>query len=98
MSDAAVPPVSHDAGKRQFGMETPAGPAVLQYVPSDGALDLVHTGVPAAMEGKGYGTALVEAAFAHARAEGLRIIPTCPFVRHFVASHPEHAGLAAPVK
>jgi len=38
---------------------------------------------------------LVEAGLAWARAEGVRIIPTCWFVAQWVRAHPEHADLLA---
>ena len=39
-----------------------------------------HTGVPDAMRGTGAGQALVERLVADARAEGVKIVPLCPFV------------------
>jgi uncharacterized protein len=97
MSHASTPPVMHDAAASQFEIRTPAGSALLRYVLTDaGALDLVHTEVPPEFEGQGYGGALVEAALTYARAEGTAIIPTCPFVRHYVDTHPEHAEVVSP--
>ena len=39
------------------------------------------------------GEVLVRAAFDHARREGLRIRPTCPFVRSWLDDHPEERDL-----
>jgi hypothetical protein len=39
-----------------------------------------HTGVPADLEGRGVGKALVERAVSDARAEGFKIKPRCSFV------------------
>jgi predicted GNAT family acetyltransferase len=36
---------------------------------------------------------LVRAALNYARANGLRVIPVCPFARAFLARHPEYADL-----
>ncbi|MDB4880381.1 MAG: GCN5-related N-acetyltransferase [Gemmatimonadetes bacterium] len=95
MSDDTMPAVSHDAAAKQFEIRTASGTAHLRYVPSGTALDLVHTEVPPEHEGQGYGSALVEAAFAHARKEKLQVIPTCPFVRHYVDAHPALSSLIA---
>ena len=94
MSDADIH-VTNNAAAGRFEIRSESGLAVLSYIPSGDALDLVHTEVPAALEGRGYGSALVEAAIAHARAEHLNIIPSCPFVRHYVDEHPDVAALVA---
>ncbi|MEF9996524.1 MAG: GNAT family N-acetyltransferase [Burkholderiaceae bacterium] len=54
-----------------------------------------HTGVPRALEGRGIAAQLVAAAFAHARANGLRIQPLCSYVRGWAARHPEVSDLLA---
>ncbi|MCR9224681.1 MAG: N-acetyltransferase [Hyphomonas sp.] len=48
-----------------------------------------HTGVPDSMRGLGVGKHLVEAAVNDARAEGLKIIPLCPFAKATLAKHAE---------
>ena len=87
--------VTHDPDARRFEIDLGAdGPAYLTYEPlDDDVLDLRHTIVPESAQGRGVGTALVEAAFAHARAEGLRLVPTCPFVAEWLAEHPEAADV-----
>jgi predicted GNAT family acetyltransferase len=66
---------------------------VLQYVLSGDVIDIQHTVVQPHAGGRGIGSALVVAALDHARAEGLRVIPTCPFVPAVLARHPEYADL-----
>lgn len=88
--------VRHDEGERRFTMDTPAGPAVLSYTAlPDGTLDLQHTSVPSDERGEGIGGRLVEAALAHARREGVRIVPSCPFVRGWLGRNPGHEDLVA---
>lgn len=48
-----------------------------------------HTGVPDAWRGKGVGKALVERGVLDARAEGVRIVPLCPFAKAQIERHPE---------
>ena len=48
-----------------------------------------HTGVPDTLRGSGAGRALVERLVADARAEGVKIIALCPFVKAQAARHPE---------
>ena len=48
-----------------------------------------HTGVPDALRSTGLGLKLVERLVADARAEGVKIVPLCPFVKVQLARHPE---------
>ncbi|MFC4724736.1 GNAT family N-acetyltransferase [Glycocaulis abyssi] len=48
-----------------------------------------HTGVPDEWRGKGVGKALVERGVLDARAEGVRIVPLCPFAKAQIERHPE---------
>lgn len=58
------------------------------------ALDFQHTFVPPSLRGQGIAEALVRYGMEDARARGLKVIPTCPFVRAFIARHPEVQDLA----
>jgi predicted GNAT family acetyltransferase len=53
----------------------------------------MHTRVPGELEGQGYGGALAKAALDYARANGLKVIPTCPFVSAYLRRHKEYADL-----
>jgi uncharacterized protein len=94
MSDES-PRVTHNAAAGRFEIRSEHGMSVLKYTHEGNALDLVHTEVPPALEGQGYGQALVQAAVEHARREGMKIIPSCPFVKHYVEGHPDVAPLVA---
>ena len=85
--------VTHDPARGRFEIRTDAGTALLAYARRDGALEMLHTEVPDASEGQGYGAALAEAALDFARREGLKVIPSCPFVAGYVERHPEYADL-----
>jgi predicted GNAT family acetyltransferase len=52
-----------------------------------------HTGVPDAFRGQGVGNALVERLVADARAEGVKIVPLCPFVNRWRARHTDWADV-----
>ncbi|WP_213450587.1 GNAT family N-acetyltransferase [Rhizomonospora bruguierae] len=56
-------------------------------------LALTHTEIGKAYEGKGLGSALVRGALDAARAEGLAVLPYCPFVRGWIGKHPEFLDL-----
>jgi predicted GNAT family acetyltransferase len=50
---------------------------------------LTHTEIDDAYEGRGLGSVLVRAALDSARGRGLSVRPDCPFVRAYVARHPD---------
>lgn len=58
-------------------------------------LDLRHTVVDPDFEGRGVGSALVVYALDTIREGGLKLIPTCPFVKAYVDRHPGYADLIA---
>jgi len=79
-----------DAGR----FETPDGEAFLQYHllpggdgggappphPAAAVMDMVHTYVPRSKRGQGLAARFCDAAFAHARARGMRVLPTCSYI------------------
>lgn len=89
--------VRHDSAAARFVADTDAGEAELTYrLTADGVIVFTHTGVPEAAEGGGVGSALVRAGLAHARAEGLRVMPLCPFVKAYMQRHGETQDLLMP--
>jgi predicted GNAT family acetyltransferase len=48
-----------------------------------------HTEIDDAFEGRGLGSTLVRGALDTARRRGLAVRPDCPFVRAYVARHPD---------
>lgn len=61
----------------------------------EGRRVLVHTEVDPVHEGRGFGGRLVSGALDAARAAGLSIVPSCPFVRSYLERHPEYGDLVA---
>ncbi len=71
-------------------------PAVLDFrTPASDMLDATHTFVPVPMRGLGVGKALVDRLVEDAHAQGLRIVPTCPFVKAHLERDAELGGLIA---
>lgn len=87
--------VIHDEQVQRFEVFESGQIAYLQYALTEpyGYMDLLHTVVPKQLEGQGVGSALVQTALDYARDEGLRIIPTCPFVQVYLKRHPEYQNL-----
>lgn len=54
-----------------------------------------HTGVPVAWRSKGIALALAQRLVSDAKAEGVKIVPTCSYVDHQRKRHPEWADVFA---
>jgi len=68
--------------------------AELIYRRNGKRLVLIHTEVPAGLEGRGVGGRLVTAAVGRAVRDGLTIVPLCPFARGWLERHPDTAAQA----
>jgi predicted GNAT family acetyltransferase len=53
----------------------------------------IHTMIDPRFEGQGLASQLVRTALIEARAHGLSVLPFCPFVRAYIAGHPEFLDL-----
>lgn len=93
---AAPPAVRHNADAQRFETTVDGALARADYRLQGGTMWLVHTEVPPSLEGRGIAGALVAAALAHARAEGLRVEPACSYVAGYMRRHPETQDLLAP--
>jgi predicted GNAT family acetyltransferase len=64
-----------------------------QYREEDGAIVVTHTEIEPALGGQGLGSRLVAHVLDDARRRGVGVVPACPFVRDYIAAHPEDAEL-----
>jgi uncharacterized protein len=87
--------VRDNPARHRFELDVDGSVAFARYTRADGVLTIQHTEVPAALNGRGIGSALVRDVLDIARAEGLKVVPRCPFVRVFIDRHPEYADLLA---
>jgi predicted GNAT family acetyltransferase len=85
--------VTRNQQDEQFEVRAQGHLGFLTYGRTNGTLSLLHTDVPAELEGHGVGSALVRAAMDYARAEALRVVPFCPFARSWLKRHQEYADL-----
>jgi predicted GNAT family acetyltransferase len=65
----------------------------VQYVTRPGKMILVHTEIDDAFEGRGLGSQLAAATLDDIRAQGLRVVPLCPFIASYLERHPEYDDL-----
>jgi predicted GNAT family acetyltransferase len=87
--------VGHDEARHRFEVEEEGATGFLSYDLSAGSIVFTHTIVPQELEGRGIGGRLVKTGLEHARAEGLKVVPQCSFVRAYIERHAEYGGLVA---
>lgn len=87
--------VTDNPAQARFELATEGGTAIAAYEREDGVVTFTHTEVPPEAEGQGVGGRLIAGALAQVRAEGLKIVPQCSFVRAYVGRHPETQDLLA---
>lgn len=88
-SDAVV----HNRAASRFESHAGGELSVADYTLIDGVMWMTHTSVPDALRGQGVAARLVEAALAHARAQGLKVHPSCSYVASHMRRHPETQDL-----
>jgi len=70
--------------------------AFIEYKLTGDTLFLIHTEVPAALEGKGAGSAIVQKALQYAKDNNYKIVPICPFVQSYLKRHKEWNDMVVP--
>jgi len=87
----STPSVHHDSHRHLFELEVDGQVAHLEYREKGGVLTILHTIVPGALGGRGYGSALVDAAVSFASGRGLEVASECGFAtRHLGARNTGH--------
>ena len=82
--------VQNDEKERKFYAVVDGREAVISYVKSGDAYNLLHTFVPEELRGHGVAEQLVQTTLDQVKAQGAKFIPTCPFVQAFLKRHPEY--------
>lgn len=94
-------PIHHDATRQRLHLQLDGHEAELTYHLREGGpvggtvMVIDHTGVPAAIGGRGVAGRLVQAAFELARGTGWRVLPACSYAEVWISRHPEFNDLLA---
>lgn len=93
---AETPKVVMNEGTHRFEALVEGHIGFAEYRLEPGVLTLPHTLVPEELGGRGIAGALAEAALGYARAQGLTVKPTCPFMAGYIARHPQWQDIVHP--
>lgn len=96
MSERIAVDVVHDAAARRFEATVDGELARCDYRIVGKVMQIHHTEVPVALEGRGIAAQLVAAALAWARANGYAVAPYCSYVRGYMRRHADTQDLLAP--
>ena len=78
-----------NATDHRFEMNVDGNIAIIEYKRYPGKIALLHTEVPAQLEGKGAATAIIEKTLAYIENNKPELIPLCPVVVAYIRRHPE---------
>lgn len=86
--------VIHDSEQKRFYSIVEDQTALLDYKVIDAqTLKYYHTFVPPQLRGKKIAAEIVKSALDYAKANNFKVIPTCPYVKKYIARHPEYQDL-----
>jgi uncharacterized protein len=85
--------VTNNSQQQQFEVKADGEMAVLQYRFHEGQIWLMHTEVPAQLEGKGIASQLAHYGLEWASANQLKVKVLCPFVAIYLKRHPEYLDI-----
>jgi predicted GNAT family acetyltransferase len=85
--------VDDRAGSRYLAQWGDSVAGFAEYNLKPDAIVFTHTEVDPAFEGRGVAGVLVRAALDDVRSRGLRVIAVCPYVKAWLARHPDYQDL-----
>jgi uncharacterized protein len=89
MNDA----VSNNPAHHRYELDVDGHIAATYYKIAGGVITFIHTEVPPELGGKGIGSRLIKGALDQIRADGLKVIAECQFVKAYIEKHHEYADL-----
>lgn len=90
-----VADITHDPVARRFSTRVEGVECELDYTLSGGVMTITHTGVPAAVGGRGLAGQLVREALTTARDRGWKVVPACSYASAWMDRHADFDDLRA---
>lgn len=86
--------VTHDINKQRFCVGMHGQIAELKYKKvADDTLEYYSTFVPNELRGRGIAGVLTKYALDYAQQHGLKVIPSCSFVKRYIEAHDHYSSL-----
>lgn len=87
--------VENNTDASRFQVQVEEHTAVIDYYLRGDDIVFTHTGVPEPLGGQGLAGKMAKTALEYAKAEGLKVVPQCPFVRAYLRRHAEYQELVS---
>jgi predicted GNAT family acetyltransferase len=87
--------VNNNKNEHRFELHVDGHLAAAYYALRGDVITFEHTEVPAELGGKGVGSSLIRGALDQVRAEGLKVVAQCPFVKAWIGKNSAYADLLA---
>ena len=84
-----------EASRFEIAVEDGRVAGFTQYKERDGVRNFFHTEIGEEYGGQGLGGKLARAALDGTRADGLKVVATCPFIKGWIEKHPDYQDLLA---
>ncbi len=85
--------IVNNKAERRYELAAEGRIAATYYSLADGVITFIHTEVPPELGGRGIASKLIRGALDQVRAEGLKVIAQCPFVKAFIDKHADYQDL-----
>lgn len=79
--------------QRRYELKLEGGTAFIDYTDRGNIRTLTHAEVPLPLRGGGIAGKLTQGALDLARADGIKVVPRCPYVATFIDRHPQYQDL-----
>jgi uncharacterized protein len=87
--------VRDNIGLSRFELDADGVTAFMNYRLGGDVIRLEHTETPPQARGRGIASQLTAGVLEIVRKRGLKVVPRCPFVRAYLAQHPQFSDLLA---
>jgi uncharacterized protein len=96
MSEAAqTNEVVNNPSQHRYQLTVDGHVAATYYEIAGGVITFVHTEVPPELGGQGIGSKLIKGVLDQVRADGLKVVAQCPFVKAFIDKNAAYQDLLA---
>lgn len=94
--ESTAPVLSDNEAKSRFEIHVGGELAgVVVYDRRGQLIELIHTEVGERFQGAGLAGQLARYSLDTARARGLRVLPSCPYIRQWIQRHPDYQDLVS---
>jgi len=82
-----------NADENRFEITVDGHLCILEFELDGDVIHMNHVRVPKAVGGRGIAGDLTRHALDHARSQGWKVVPNCPYVARWIERHPEYQSL-----